>query len=101
MAAESKLEQWAREEAAKRGCKLVKWTSPGNKGVPDRIFFGRKGSGFVAFLEFKAPQGRVSDLQAWWLGHLAAVGFVATTISAKEHFQLILDREEAHYFGHP
>jgi hypothetical protein len=99
MAAESKLEQWAREQAQKRGCKLVKWVSPGNAGVPDRIFIGRMG--FIVFLEFKAPKGTVSLLQQWWLGFLTKMGFKATTIDTKEQFLAILIEEEANYSGYP
>jgi hypothetical protein len=101
MAAESALEQWAREQAAARGCKLVKWVSPGNKGVPDRIFFGRKHSGFVVFLEFKAPSKKPTELQKWWLDYLNGVGFKAVTIDTKADFLRILVDEEAHYNGYP
>jgi hypothetical protein len=101
MAAESKLEQWAREQAAARGCKLVKWVSPGNKGVHDRIFFGRKGSGYIAFLEFKAPGKKPSELQDWWLDYIRDVGFPSTWISTKADFLKILIEEEARYDARP
>jgi hypothetical protein len=63
MASESKLEKWCRKYAEERDCYLVKWVSPGNRGVPDRILLGRNR---VVFIEFKTPEGRLSSQQRVW-----------------------------------
>jgi len=52
---ESDLEQWARIQIANAGGMMLKWTSPGTKGVPDNIvFWPRK---IILFPEFKNPDG--------------------------------------------
>lgn len=38
-----------------------KWTSPSNRGVPDRILIGQKGN--IAFLELKRPGEEPTPLQ--------------------------------------
>lgn len=48
---ESDLESWAREEIAKAGGWMLKWVSPGQKGVPDDIVFWPDGTKHL--LEFK------------------------------------------------
>jgi len=54
---EKKLTRWAKD----KGCLSYKWSSPANRGVPDRIFIGP--SGKVLFLELKAPGERPTALQ--------------------------------------
>lgn len=46
------------------GGKCLKWVSPGNDGVPDRIVIV-PGIG-VHFVELKASCGRASAKQLWW-----------------------------------
>jgi len=61
MAAESKLEKKIRVYAEDKGCLFLKFTSPGRKGVPDRILLAPGGR--VVFVELKAPTGRTSPRQ--------------------------------------
>jgi len=63
MAYEADLEKWCREQTIKAGGYLLKWVSPGNRGVPDRILLMPN---YVAFIEFKAPKGNLSALQDVW-----------------------------------
>ena len=88
MAYEADLEKWCREHTVKRGGYLLKWVSPGNKGVPDRLLFMPFGQ--IAFIEFKAPKGKVSSLQEVWQARLTLLGFDAYVVSDKEHFLRIL-----------
>ena len=49
---------WAENEL---GCIVRKFISPGNRGVPDRMFIFPRGT--VAFIEFKAPGKKPTALQ--------------------------------------
>lgn len=65
MSRESTIEKQCRLHIQRlyRG-ELMKWVSPGNAGVPDRILF--LPNGVVAFIEFKRPGEELEPLQAWW-----------------------------------
>ena len=52
MGAEKKLEKRCMDIAKANGWYTRKWSSPSNRGVPDRIFLKE---GEVIFVEFKAP----------------------------------------------
>lgn len=58
---ESSLEMLVGRYAKQRGCLYWKFTSPGNRGVPDRIIVAPNGN--VLFMELKAKRGVVSPLQ--------------------------------------
>lgn len=73
-AIEKKIVTFARQQ----GCLTFKFTSPGQKGVPDRCFISPHGN--VLFLEIKAPGKKPTPLQfrvieklreqmtaAWWV----------------------------------
>ena len=57
---EKEIETKARERAMKEGWICYKFQSPNLRSVPDRIFV--KG-GCVVFIEFKAPNGRLTTGQ--------------------------------------
>lgn len=61
---EATLERKARAYALTLGYLCYKFTSPGNFGVPDRIFINKVG--VTIYIEFKAPGkiGRLSKHQA-------------------------------------
>ena len=48
------------EFAKKRGWLVYKWSSPNNRGVPDRIFVRDR---IVILIEFKAPGKKPTPLQ--------------------------------------
>lgn len=52
--------------------RVVKFVSPGNTGVPDRMVLGPEG--FVAFVEFKQPGKKPTPKQTWWLELLRGMG---------------------------
>ncbi len=60
MPGESKLEKEIVAHATSLGMLSFKFTSPSQKGVPDRIFIHE---GHVLFLEIKAPKKKPSQLQ--------------------------------------
>lgn len=73
MGPEAQIEKKAREWLEARGGELMKWVSPGNAGVPDRIAFH---ASFVSpfFMEFKAPRKTLDELQEIVCDKLAAKG---------------------------
>lgn len=52
----------------KRGCLYLKFESPGNPGVPDRIVI--LPSGVTIYLELKTQIGRLSNIQKWQTGRM-------------------------------
>lgn len=58
----------------KHGGLCLKWVSPNNSGVPDRIIL--LPGGRLIFAELKRPKGgRLSKLQIWWRQKLQSLGF--------------------------
>lgn len=82
---ESNLEKDIVKYAAELGMLSFKFTSPAQKGVPDRIFIHR---GHVLFLEVKASKKRPTDLQMRMLrklrDHGAACGWVNGFTGARD-----------------
>jgi hypothetical protein len=58
---ESEIERKVCEYAKKLGCYVRKFSSPGHRGVPDRLLITPCGT--VFFIEFKTPTGKLSELQ--------------------------------------
>lgn len=88
MAKESALERKIIRYAKSTGWIALKFTSPGKRGVPDRLFF-RNGS--VVFLEIKAPGRKPTVLQDWVIRELRGAGQVADWVDNFEDAQQILD----------
>lgn len=70
---ESALERRLVREVKKLGGRALKWVSPGNRGVPDRIVV-LPGS-LIAFVEMKAPGKPLEPLQKKWAKTLRDMGF--------------------------
>ena len=60
MTSEASIERRVVKEAKAEGWLVFKWTSPNNRGVPDRIFIR---CGRVVFIEFKAAGKKPTKLQ--------------------------------------
>lgn len=88
MAYEADLEAWCREQATKAGGYLLKWTSPGNKGVPDRILIMPDR---IIFMEFKNRTSKLTSLQEVWQERLTRLGHAHAVIRTKEHFMSLLN----------
>ena len=58
---EKQLEKAIRNKAIKLGYSTYKFTSPSNRGVPDRIFINQHG--YIFFIEFKSKTGKLTSLQ--------------------------------------
>lgn len=90
---EKDLEAWCRKKVIAAGGHMLKWVSPGTRGVPDRIVL--LPGGYVAFVEFKTPNGRMSSLQDVWQRRLSSLGFRAYVIDDKKTFEaLVLTRTD-------
>lgn len=86
---ESHLERSACEYAKKRGFLAYKFVSPGHRGVPDRQFISPTGK--VAFVEFKAPGKRPTELQMREIGILKSRGVRAEWFDSAEKAKRWLD----------
>ena len=69
---ESKIEQKVCEYAKAKGFLVYKFSSPGNRGVPDRIFMK---NGRMFFIEFKATGKTTTALQDKVIDGISRQGF--------------------------
>ncbi len=60
---ESKIETWLNDQIQKLGGRSYKFVSPGNPGVPDRIYLLPNGG--IYFVELKRIIGKLSGVQLW------------------------------------
>lgn len=71
---ENAIEEKLRKRVKRYGGRCLKWVSPGEAGVPDRIVL--LPGGRIAFVETKRPKGGVlSPLQKYWGRTLRGLGF--------------------------
>lgn len=68
---ESKVESDIRKYALARGWWVSKFTSPGKRGVPDRIFIKNS---FVVFIEIKRPGEKPSKQQELRMAEMKRYG---------------------------
>lgn len=79
---ESEIEAAVTRQAKTAGWLSFKWVSPGNRGVPDRLYFKE---GKTIMIEFKAPDGRLSALQEAQIKRLRAAGMTVYIIDKVEN----------------
>lgn len=72
MKLEKEIEKEYGMKVKRLGGEFLKFVSPNNAGVPDRIAIYPNGR--IEFIEFKKKGGRLSALQKWWGRRLAALG---------------------------
>ncbi len=61
---EKEIEKKLKARLERLGCMVLKFTSPGNAGVPDRLVLVPGGT--VWFVELKRPGGKLRPLQEIW-----------------------------------
>lgn len=85
---ESIIEEKLVLECKKIRALCLKFISPGNKGVPDRIVLYK---GKLYFVELKATNGVPGQLQLWWHKTLRAMGFEVWVINSLEQVKQFTD----------
>lgn len=60
---EKDIEAWMTDQVKRLGGLSLKFVSPGNPGVPDRIYIFPGGR--IYFVELKKELGRLSGVQKW------------------------------------
>lgn len=79
---ESTLERRLVREVKLIGGKALKWVSPGNRGVPDRIVI--LPGGRTVYVEMKSPGKPLEPLQAKWAKVLRSLGHVVYKIDSND-----------------
>lgn len=69
---EKEIEAKLKAELENLGCLVLKFVSPGNAGVPDRLVL--LPGGVVFFVELKNERGRLAPLQRAWRERLRRQG---------------------------
>ena len=85
---EKDVEKYLRDQIEKMGGMCLKFVSPGNAGVPDRLVL--LPGGRVWFVEVKQDGGRVRPLQRWWQKKLRAVGIPSLIIKGKTEAEVFI-----------
>ena len=90
---EKDVELYLRRKVESLGGLCLKWVSPGNSGVPDRIIL--MPAGRIAFVELNRPKGgRVGRLQDYWRMLLDSLGFEAHVIDSRTGVDWLIKRLE-------
>ena len=89
MGAEKKVEQTIVRWVKSKGGVAYKFSSPGNRGVPDRIVIFDGGR--IAFLEVKSATGKPSKLQLKKIQGLKNFGFIAAVVSSLDETKTLLE----------
>jgi hypothetical protein len=86
---EKAIETYLRDQVRKAGGAAMKWVSPGNNGVPDRIVI--MPGGRVVFVELKAPGRKPTALQLYQHDRLRDLGCAVLVIDSKEKVDSMLE----------
>ena len=78
---EKDIERYLKREIEAMGGLCLKFISPGNAGVPDRLIL--LPGGRVWLVELKTEAGRVRPLQRWWQKRLQKVGVPSLVIKSR------------------
>lgn len=91
---ESAIEKKVCAYAKSKGWLHFKWSSPGQKGVPDRIFMKR---GKVFFVEFKDTGKEPTTLQSVVINKIRRQGFDVYVIDSVEQGKKLIYKFEIFY----
>lgn len=89
---EKDIERWLGNQLKKLGCIYMKFVSPGNDGVPDRIVVLPGGS--VIFIELKATTGKLMANQRIQVARLRKQGALVFVITGMIEAKLFIDDME-------
>ena len=79
--AENFVESYLKQQAEKNGFLCYKMTSPGLRGVPDRILIG---NGYTVFVECKSDKGHLSEIQKFRISEMRARGAHITIAASRK-----------------
>ncbi len=88
---ESSLEKRLTVGVKKSGGKAYKFTSPGRRGMPDRLIL--KPGGQALFVEMKAPGKPLDPLQVKRSSELRSLGFKVYKIDSLDDIQKFIQEE--------
>lgn len=88
---ESSLEKKLVREVEKLGGRAVKFSSPGRRGVPDRLVL--LPGGRAVFIEMKATGKQLSPLQVKWKERLEKLGFKFCKIDSADGIKEFIQNE--------
>lgn len=86
---EKAIEKYCINAAKKLGGIALKFSSPSNRGVPDRIII--KPGGKVGFLELKSTGKKPTKLQMHWIDTLNALGIDADVVDSKAQVKKFIE----------
>lgn len=86
---EKDIERWLGNQLKKLGCIYMKFVSPGNDGVPDRIIVLPGGS--VVFVELKYTNGKLMANQRVQISRLRKQGASVSVVTGKLGATLFVD----------
>lgn len=89
MAAESKLDRKLREYAEDCGVLYLKFTSPGRRGVPDRLLLAPRGR--MGLMELKAQGKRPGPVQARAIHQLHSLGYKVRVVDSFDQGKAFID----------
>jgi len=85
---ESQIEKKVCAYAKRKGWLVYKFTSPGKRSVPDRIFIGDRK---MFFIEFKAPGKKPTKLQLAEHAKIQSQGFIVWIIDDIDKGKTLID----------
>jgi hypothetical protein len=85
---EKRLEMKLREAVRRRGGLALKFVSPGNAGVPDRLILWPGGR--LVFVELKAGGRKPTPLQCACFARLRGLGFTVVVVDSPEALSAFL-----------
>ena len=94
---EKDLESRFRERVRQAGCKALKFVSPGNAGVPDRIVLAPGGK--ACFVELKKKGRKPRPLQMHAMQELRELGFEVYVIDSLPAVEVFSRKLEAWRWG--
>lgn len=86
---EKDIERWLGNQLKKLGCIYMKFVSPGNDGVPDRIVI--LPGGMVVFAELKNEKGRLRPNQRVQIERMRKLGASVSVVTGKLGATLFVD----------
>lgn len=86
---EKDLEKKMKDRLEKLGCMVLKFTSPGNAGVPDRLVFIPGGK--LVLVELKRPGGKLRPLQKVWAKKFGKLGFKHRTVKNENNINELME----------